>query len=177
MTDNILLLAKKLKELADRGIGGEKQNAEKKLKNLMSKYGITSEMLEENLLRERSFVMGKFPQLESQIIASVVGRQRPIYKTKKKVKGKHYWYVELTDIEFIEISEKITFYSEKYEQDSDLFYSAFVQKNRLFVKKEDSGDQQSEPKLSNVEKIKRAKTINMMMGMESHQFQKTIENG
>ena len=46
MNDNILLLAKKLKELADRGIGGEKQNAEKKLKMLMSKYGITPEMLE-----------------------------------------------------------------------------------------------------------------------------------
>lgn len=175
--DNILLLAKKLKELAERGIGGEKENAEKKLSSLMQKYGITPEMLEENLMRERSFEIGKFPNFDHQIITSVIGRNRSVYKSKRKIKGKHYLYVELTDIEFIEISEKIAFYSAKYEQDLDLFYTAFIQRNRLFVKKDDSESPKNEPKLTNEEKIKRAKTFNMMMAMEAHQFQKTIENG
>lgn len=40
-------LAKKLKELADRGTGGEKVNAEQQLTRLMEKHGITLEDIED----------------------------------------------------------------------------------------------------------------------------------
>lgn len=36
-------ILRKLKALADRGVGGEKVNAEELLKKMMAKYGVTEE--------------------------------------------------------------------------------------------------------------------------------------
>lgn len=40
MTDKQRELLKKLQALAERGVGGEKETAERKLKQLIKKYGI-----------------------------------------------------------------------------------------------------------------------------------------
>lgn len=55
MSDKTELL-RKLKKLADEGIGGEKVNAEKKLNKLMSKYGISETELLEDKIETMEFI-------------------------------------------------------------------------------------------------------------------------
>lgn len=47
MESKIIELARKIKELADRGVGGEKVNATQKLADLLKKYDIAFTELEE----------------------------------------------------------------------------------------------------------------------------------
>ena len=58
MSKNIEL-AKKLKALADKGIGGEKSNAEAMLNNLMKKHNITIEEIEGEKLMDFFFKIEK----------------------------------------------------------------------------------------------------------------------
>ena len=45
----IISRAKKLKELSDRGVGGEKENATAMLKDFMAKHNITEEEMQSNV--------------------------------------------------------------------------------------------------------------------------------
>lgn len=175
--DNILLLAKKLKELAERGIGGEKQNAEEKLKTIMRKYKLTPEMLDANLTTERAIECPKEDRLMViQIISSVIGKNRltSATQTKKAIGKKHYLFVELNELEYIEIREKIGFYIPKLKTDMELFRLAFIEKNELYNKPDDSSPHKF-PTPKEIEEMDKVRKL--MYGMEKHQFHKTIENG
>jgi DNA polymerase III delta prime subunit len=52
-------LAKKLKVLSKRGIGGEKENAERMLSEIMTKYGLSDEDIEGEKLNEYYFNIEK----------------------------------------------------------------------------------------------------------------------
>ncbi len=52
-------LIKKIKALADRGVGGEKENAQKLLKELMQKYNINEEEISEDIIKEFDIKMPK----------------------------------------------------------------------------------------------------------------------
>lgn len=53
-------LLKKIKALAERGYGGEKENAEKLLKKLMKEYNIKEEDLDEDVIKDFPFKKPKF---------------------------------------------------------------------------------------------------------------------
>ena len=56
MTDKQRELLKKLQALAERGVGGEKEGAERKLKELIKKYGIEEDGLLEDKEEELSLI-------------------------------------------------------------------------------------------------------------------------
>lgn len=77
--DRIELL-RKIKALADLGVGGEQANAETLLKKLMRQYGISESELVENKWQERQLKRPKeFEWLFDQVRVSVVGKKRPSY--------------------------------------------------------------------------------------------------
>lgn len=55
MTDKQRELLKKLQALAERGVGGEKETAERKLKQLIKKYGIEEAELSEDKILDFDF--------------------------------------------------------------------------------------------------------------------------
>lgn len=123
-------IAKKLKALADRGIAGEKFNAQKKLDEIMAKYGITAAELEENIESMRDFVVPtKQRRLFVQVLTMVVGFKRQTV-WDKRVPTK--LSISLTLAEQIEIQGKFDFYWSLYQQEEDIFYSAFCQRNNIF---------------------------------------------
>ena len=73
---NYLELVKKVKLLADKGVGGEKENAERILEDLMEKYGVSKEQLdmEERLDRRFDNIQYKYHKLFSQIGYAVLGK-------------------------------------------------------------------------------------------------------
>jgi len=180
MSDKTISLARKLKALADQGIGGEKLNASIMLEKLMQQHGITIEMIEGKIVKEHEFYLEPAnSQFFIQVASSVLGMKfnygRYTYKNSRKP-GKDRRYVTCTDSEFIEIMAKYDFYKSAYDDDLGIFYAAFIQKNRLFSKEPISENEDEVfPELSIEEKTRLFKMFQMMEGMEAKKFYKQID--
>ena len=131
MEDKFLQLAKKLKALADQGVGGEKENAAAKLTAFMEKHGITMDQLGEDKRERSPFRVTKDQhKLFFQVAASVIGMRATTYWV---IPGKRNLVkLETTKSEAIEIELKFRHYWKAYTDELKIFYSAFIQRNRIF---------------------------------------------
>lgn len=173
---NKLELIKKLKALADdtRGNQNERESAEKQLQNLMDKYGITDEDLDiqEEKYREFYFV----EEWEHKLICQTIYKlfpNKPVYKQRGK---KRYIYAYMTDAEKIEFEIYYPAYKESFKKEFDLFYYAFLSKNRIFPEKppENNEAANADDKFSRGDMIR----IGMMaQGIESTRVHKQIGDG
>ncbi len=175
--EKVISLAKKMKELADRGDPGEKENAAEFLEQLLIKHNLTIEDVVGEKTTERSFkyeynntVHRKFVM---QVIASVIGVNRQFtYTLYSKASYRIDWVVDITDAEFIEISEKLEFFWPIYKKEHELFYGAFVQKNKLYTK---DGKKKDEP-LTPEEEEKIQKIMIISEGLDEHTLTKKLNN-
>jgi len=150
-------LAKKLKALAERGIGGEKINAEIALKRLLKKHNISLEDIEEETKYRRYIKVPKSKEkLFHQICANVLGRDFSVYGNPRKP---GFSIIDLSNSDFLEIEAKYKFYLKCYQEELDVFYLAFVQKNNLFTKgivlKESEVSQEELDRFERARRIKR----------------------
>jgi O-glycosyl hydrolase len=173
--EKILELARKLKALAERGIGGEKENAAAMLNRLMKQHGITIDMISGTEKKDFVFyTVQERRQFLVQIIANVLGKKCNIFsypsdaRRKKKRVG-----TTCSPAEAVEIQAKFDFFWKAWESELDVFYSAFIQTNKLYSKK--TGDEDDEEReLTLAERQKLWKMANMMQGMDRHHFVKQI---
>ena len=172
MNDKYLELAKKFKALAEQGIGGEKYNAQKKLASLMKRYNITENDIKEDVRSQVKFKMKKDQRkLFYQVYISVTGSERKFWRWKKPP----YFYVgEVTPLEELEIRAKFDFYWRLYQQNLDMFFSAFVHKNHLYASNmPSSSDKEITPE--EMERIR--KIVAMMEGIQTVPYRKQLQNG
>lgn len=125
---------KRLKALAERGIGGEKENAQRLLDKLCEKYGILPREVEgsdERKLRWFRFRKGaQFRKLLGQCIFKTVGKGRPTYKhTHSRIRELG---TECTAAEGIEIELDYDFYADALKEEMTRLVEMFIQKNDLF---------------------------------------------
>jgi len=125
---------KKLKALAERGIGGEKENAQFLLDRLCAKYEITPESLdeeEERKLRWFRYRKGPhFKKLLAQCIFKVMGKGCKTYghaATRQRELA-----TECTAAEAIEIELDYEFYANALQIEVTRLTEMFIQKNSLF---------------------------------------------
>ena len=171
--DKVTELAKKLKELAERGVGGEKQNAEYHLQRLLEKHGMTLEDILEEKRDVREFKVPKEKEeFFFQVAASVVGREG----VRHSKEGRSF-LMNLTITEYLEIEAKFDFFWKAYKEELDIFYSAFVQKNKLYSKPSDKDKDNSEEKeLTKEEKEKLRRMWAMADGIKRHTLTKQIDS-
>ncbi|MDD3875409.1 MAG: hypothetical protein PHT69_02195 [Bacteroidales bacterium] len=135
----IIELAKKLKALADRGEGGEKVNAENKLQQLMMKHGITTEEIEGEQQLDYFFNIKTIRErkLWMQVVA-LVNREIKKYGEfpsdiiEAKTLPGNYMII-CTVAEYIEIQAMFDFYKNLYDQEEEIFYTAFLHTNNLLL--------------------------------------------
>lgn len=181
MESKILTLAKKLKALSDRGIGGEKENAAAMLMALCKRHNIDPSLLEENVKRDHQIYLPDTDfdkRFFVQIASSVLGGSFQFFSYKYKMKrcaGKKRFGITCTDSEFIEIMGKYKFFYDHYQNEVDVFYKAFIQTNKLFQKRDGAESDGEERELTPEEKAEIWKISNMMNGMERKVFLKQIE--
>lgn len=172
MSERILELVKKLKALAERGVGGEKVNAEEQLKKLIEKYKIDLTRINEPILQYRIFRFDEKDEFHKkfvrQIILSVIGFKEFYYSGLIH----NNWAVEIDDIQFIEISEKLDFYWPIFKSDLEIFYTAFIQKNELTV----DVDEDDVPEFTDQELEKLYKAFRLMQNMQKHEFIKLLSD-
>lgn len=166
---NILELAKKLKALADRGIGGEKLNAERMLTELLKKHNISLEEIEEPDRRDREFdCQKKQEDVMKGCIYSVMGKDVDIYRYRSKKTG---YIVSCTNAEYLEIDASFAFFWRHYTEELKIFLRAFIQKNKLIPFDADSYDR---AELTPEEERELNKTLAMMEMMDRKSLRKAL---
>ncbi|MBO5386791.1 MAG: hypothetical protein J6A59_01425 [Lachnospiraceae bacterium] len=129
--DKIQEKLKKIKALAERGVGGEKESAIRLYNELLSKYEINEEEIFEEQLLKRWFRYSDDldKKLLAQIFYKVTGDGQYYEKTDKR---KRMIGIECTDFELNEILFYYRFYSEHMKNELDTFIRAFFNMNSLF---------------------------------------------
>lgn len=137
MTDRERLLQKmaRMKAMAEQGVEGEKDAAERALHAFMKKHKITEKDLEAEKVsthwirwhvdwERRLLHQITYMNLGSGHSYGCVGT----YTNKaRKMVG-----IECTAAQYIEIQADYEFYRDAFEEEINLFYRAFLEKNRLF---------------------------------------------
>lgn len=123
----------KLKELAERGVGGEKETAQKKFDMLLKKHGLTEDDLSDDQLQYYLFSYSNqfTKKLLGQIIFMVMGAAEPVslYKSKHT---RNKLGVYCTPAQKVEIELNYEFYSSLLYEEFDSLLAAFIQKQELF---------------------------------------------
>lgn len=171
MVNKTLELAKKLKALAEHGIGGEKENAAFQLKRFMLKHNLSIKDIENEEIISKVYTVGKHVRLMKQIISSV--SNTAILYGYKTVKTKVI--LDATLAEHIEAEAKFNLYKKEYERQQkeyeETFFRAFVQKNALY------SNEKSEPTEYNQEELKQAKKVlALSKELDDVNYLKQIEN-
>lgn len=170
---NILELAKKLKALADRGVDGEKLNAEAMLQKLMKKHNISADELETDTIDTEFININRnFEFLTMILIQSVIGEVQ-FYEIRKK--GKRILNkigFKCKKHELIEIQAKIDFYIKAFKAELEIFEVAFLGKNNIRPK---FFNPENDHLRQNLDMETYLKIKSMQNGIDSHQFHKQIE--
>lgn len=134
----VLLKVKKIKALAERGIGGEKEAARKLLAVLCAKYGISEEEISEEKkyeywFRVRTSVLKLFLQVYSSMFGATerYTTELSIFRSKQ---GKDIM-CQFTPAEYIEFSQLWEWHRKNYlverKKMRKLFERGYVQKHKL----------------------------------------------
>lgn len=177
MTDREQLLqkVKKIQALAERGDSGEKESAAAMLERLMKQHGITETELAEDS-REMAWFRFKTPlerRLLNQVIYAVTGRAAFGRVGARTNRPRKMLGIECTAAERLEIELSYEFYNAALEKEFDRFYSAFLNKNRIFP--ENPIDEIPDTDEIDLEEAQRLSM--MMAGMEEHTRRKALESG
>lgn len=158
-------LLKKIRALAERGVGGEADNAEEILRRLMEKYGVSEDELDEEERRRHDFEYhGKEQEkLLRQVVYKVTGgyAYNLVYRASgRKVKTR--LGADCTAAEKVEIEFLFDFYTRLWERERDAFLSAFIQKHRIFTIRDDI-----EPQEVSREELLKMQALMLRMSDES----------
>ena len=131
--DKILELAKKLKALADRGIGGEKQNAQIMLERLCQKHGILISDIEGEIVNKYYLTYTNANRdLFFQLLAHVGITEVFSVRRRGSKKALNEVAIYTTVSLYLEFEAKSAFYFREYKKQMDLFYKAFIDANDLY---------------------------------------------
>lgn len=183
--EEIIEKLKKLRRLADKGIDGEKDNAQRRVEELMAKYGITeSDLADENenvytyyiegifcwdLLKQIAFITNPDFKIMYLPIAKLT---RDIRRTIKYIAdGKKYNVVmTYTATDFVELTSKYEVLWSSLKKQADAFFFAFLDANKLLAKRSGNAP---EPTEEEMEMYKRASLLSL--GVEKVNLYKQLE--
>lgn len=126
-------LCKKLAALAERGVGGEKETAQRKLDQLMKKYNVsTADLTGEELIYHEFKYHGDFEKKLLRQIFYSVNHERSVKVLKEGKGSRSCLFFISTEKEALEARIKYAFYLDLWKEDLDFLFDCFVQKHRIF---------------------------------------------
>lgn len=161
---------KKLQALAEKGFGGEKETARKKLAQLMEKYGVTAEDLSDDIIGAYDFRYGN--PFEKRLLLQIfykVNYQREVMKYTYGKGKKSLLIFRATKEEAIQAELEYDFYRQLWDEEASFLMDCFIQKHRLFRTDPDAPTEEVDDK-------DMATRMLMMMGsMQDRELQKRIQ--
>lgn len=170
---------KKLLALAERGYGGEAENARRLLEEHLRKYGMTLEDICENKVYRREF---KYRNKEErtiiiQVFVSVLGSKSKAFEESTYIASKKTLYIDLTDLEYAEISDMVVFFKSQFNKEKkrlmkDILH-AFVNKHNIFDRSPNDEDKASDKEIDLKELMR---ILSLSNRMEDVTYRKSISN-
>lgn len=171
----------KLLALADRGVGGEKTNAQTMLSALLDKHNLTLYDIGSEEKTERLF---RYENGAEQLIIAQIIRKATNQNTVYLLREEKEIVQDLTDYENVMVLELIDFHIHQFnkerkallarhKKEREVFESAYVQKHRLFRERQES--EESTP--SGLSKEELMAIFNAMNNLEDVSYQKKLSGG
>ena len=172
MPDRIELL-RKIQALAERGVGGEKRNAEELLARMMAAYSITEQDLKKDEIKFQTFPYKTDldRRLIKQMIYMVTGETPCGVKRVATGRTLKEVGVDCTDAQRVEIEIARRFYAEAMEKDLDVFFVAFCKRNNLYPP---NGETVSVDEMTSSEALQDKRASIMAAAMEEHTMRKML---
>ena len=166
-------ILKKLKALAtdERGNENERKIAEERLNQLLIKYNIDPEDINTENLVKRDFYFRE--EWERKLLGQTLYMLFPEKDFwKNKVKRNWIW-CEMTDAEYLEFETHYCAYKASYQHEQELFFTAFISKNRIFPPDDKIPENKRAPerKMSRGDRLRAAM---MMEGIESTKVRRLL---
>lgn len=134
MDEKTMQRVKKLQALAERGVGGEKDTAEKMLQRMLEKNGIQS--LNELQSEEYEYTLFSYNgKHERKLLAQCIYKVMTAAWDKKcyRSKGKRQKLgIYCTKAQKLEIEMEFAFYRNAFYEELDVFMSAFINAQGIF---------------------------------------------
>lgn len=134
MDEKTMQRVKKLQALAERGVGGEKDTAEKMLQRILEKNGIQS--LNELQSEEYEYTLFSYNgKHERKLLAQCIYKVMTAAWDKKcyRSKGKRQKLgIYCTKAQKLEIEMEFAFYRDIFYEEMDFFMSAFINAQGIF---------------------------------------------
>lgn len=153
----------KLRALAERGVGGEKDAAAQKLALLMAKYGLEEADLNDNLEEEHDFHYKT--EFEKDLLRQLFYKIVPDFASKTYVyqygKGSRTTYgITCTKAQAIQIGIEYDFYRDLWKEEQEFLFRCFIQKHAIF------NPNPKEAKPSTLSDEEMLRMMQMMQGMQ-----------
>lgn len=133
----ILELARKVKKLADRGVGGEAESAKIKLKRLYEKYNLTDDdFIELQESYNRYFIIRH--SLDRKLLSNLICMilEVPVFSCGE---SKNTLRIKLTDEQYNNIVHAYEYYQQMFDDYSKYLMQAIISRNAIgFIPKHDS---------------------------------------
>src|SRR3990167_8655776 len=113
---------KKLRALAERGMGGEAENARRLLDELLKEHGIKLEDVGEQIRVWEMTTLNEGSSISEKVIKSVCSEA---VITVKQYKSRLIIEVPLSEIHYQEVRKKNLFFWHAYNEERTIFLSAF----------------------------------------------------
>ena len=175
--DRIKRRLAKVLALSQRGIGGEKTNAEAILKSGLAKHGLTIDDIGRDsnpLMHEVTKWYTYRTKHDKTILTQCMFKLRNVggeleYKAMRGEKKIGY---EATVLDHLEIDAMYSYYRKLYVEELELMMSAFISKHQLFCSESVGSD--------NVDLEQQVRVLEMMKGLRGSKFMTTrrrLESG
>lgn len=129
--ETVKKLVSKLKVMAEKGERAEREVANAKLKEILKKYNLTEVGVLQPLVKNYVFKVSDWHD-HLNLLVQCIQDTKPGVAMDGDKRGKKL-FVELNDIEYLEVMEKINFYWEEYTRLRASVFAAFVLKNNIGI--------------------------------------------
>ena len=143
--DKILELAKKLKTLSERGVGGEAVNSAEALQKLIEKYDIDVSLLTSEKPTPREIQYDARIPFNDDLAAQIIWKLLEEVGDKDRTMGQRrrrlrygILYVDLTEGEYLETIMRVEHFQADLKKNLDAFFYAYMKTQKLLTKA--SGD-------------------------------------
>lgn len=183
--DEALDKIRKVYELANRGVGGEREAAKNRLDELMKKYGVTLEELdsEQETVHFYHLHGNRNHEIFTQVSATR-GCTQFIFigphdntRVSKQLKGMLHdkprganVALVCSPIKFVEITTAYEVYQYSFDEHYDAFFYAFLAENDLFYGKADAGRKITEKERKMVSRARR-----LVLGIDKAEVHKQLQ--
>lgn len=177
--ESILEKLRKIKALAENGVGGEMIAAQEALDRLLKEYGLTMEDIADDKRETYEFKYSNEREmaLMMQVIVHLFGSKSHVYNTGRYNKKAKYVFLEMTKVEYLDMRGTWDYYRREWkkylEKGLKELLSAYILKFDLYDITPNPEDKPSER--LDFETMMRIRM--MSEGVDAAPFAKMIEHG